>query len=135
MPRRERQGEEAGAWGGIHQRSEVGESSGCEVVHCQLALFLLSHFKGEATLPLIVQIAKLVLEEPPDADDPRRISQLGANGANTNSMKRDLFQRLAHFSLEAAGVTVRLPVKLLGNVSWVNSSMIYPHVIFERLYE
>ena len=94
MPRRKRQGEDVGAWGGIHQRSGYGGSPGGEVVHSQLALFLLlSYCRGEATLPFIVQIAKLVLEEPPDADDLRRISQLGANGANTNSLERDLLQR------------------------------------------
>ena len=86
-------------------------------------------------MPFIVQVALLVLEDPKGHEDLIAISKLGHGGAFHNTVRRDLWQRLLHFPLEAAIYTIRLPVKLSGLLSYINYDLIYPHAIFAELYE
>ena len=94
-------------------------------MHSEFVLFLLLFYcRYEASLPFIVQIVGFALVEPLNQDDPRHIASLGANGANTNPMKRKFFQRLVSFVIEVASVSIRLPAQLLGEITWINFKMI-----------
>ena len=84
-------------------------------------------------MPFIVQVACLVLEDPSKHEDLIAISQLGHGGAYHNTVRRDLWNKMIEFPLEAAIGTIRLPVKLSGLLSYISYDLIFPHIFFAKL--
>ena len=105
-------------------------------MHSELARFLLvSYLTGKTSLPFIVTIAGLVLDEPAGGDvDTRHIASLGGNGAASGDMKKSLWRKMQVFAMEIAIATIRLPVKICGQLDWIDFDMLYPHAIFAKLY-
>ena len=129
---------EQSAGGGFKQRQEADvASSSSEPMHSELARFLLiSYLSGKTSLPFIVAIASLVLKEPAGGhSDIHHIASLGGNGAAPGDMRKNLWSRMRTFALESAMATLRLPVKIRGQLDWIDFDMLYPHALFAKLYE
>lgn len=128
-----------GLRGGHRQRAAASasmEDMAGHAPHSALATFLLrSYLMGSVSLPFVVRCAALAYCEPPGHPDLKTVSELGTTGAYANNYARDLFNRMATFSSEAALMSLRLPAKVFGTVRWVDMEIIYPHVIFAKLFE
>jgi hypothetical protein len=135
-PRNVRKNEQS-AGGGHKQREQAEIASGSsDKMHSELARFLLVSFlTGKTSLPFIVAIAALVLEEPAGGHaDIKHIASLGGNGAAPGDMRKSLWRKMQVFVLESAIATIRLPVKIRGQLDWIDFDMLYPHAIFAKLH-
>ena len=121
--------------GGHRMRAAAEEAEADEVRHSPLATFLLQNYLlGRLSLPMVVGISALALTEPANHEDLRKLAGLGTDGAYCNNMLRDLMTRMVIFPIEAALLTLRVPVILNHHLETVDMSMLYPHVLFAKLY-
>ena len=85
-------------WGGGYKQREQAEiaSGSSDKMHSELARFLLVSFlTGKTSLPFIVAIAALVLEEPAGGHaDIKHIASLGGNGAAPGDMRKSLWGKM-----------------------------------------
>ena len=123
---------------GRHRQRELDEQPDQqheEFVHSKIASFLMvSFFHGEISLPFLTTLAQLMLVEPVNHIDIQKLAALGTHGANPGHSFRDLLTRMVTFSMERAISTIRLPVKLLGKSTWIDFSLLAPHLLFSLLY-
>ena len=93
--------------GGHRMRAAAEEADADAIGHSPLATFLLqTMFLGKLSLTRVVGINALVLAEPPNHPDLRKLAGLGTDGAYCNNMLRGLITRMVIFPIEAALLTL-----------------------------
>ena len=120
--------------GGGHRQREAAEDHALYSRHSDLATYLLQQNQlGHISMVMLCTICIMVSSGDPRHPDVLALAQLG-NMTPGGNVCRDFANRIIRFPLQFAVSSVQAPIKLSGLIKNVNLDLIYPHVVFSKLY-
>ena len=140
MVRRARDNRSAmGGEGGVRQQMDNPASSSSmgapPIGTSSLALLLLFEVCwGDMSPTLARRIAEAATRDGLNHPSVDKIASAGANGTYSGNVWRDVKLRMIPSVLQSAMGSIRVPMKILGMRRQFDLDIIWPHVLFSRIY-